>query len=32
MAFAKKLIDTQAYRADHANPALANGGVNAISS
>ncbi len=32
VAFAKKLIDTQAYRADHANPALTNGGVNAISS
>ena len=32
VAFAKKLIDTQAYRADHANPALTNGGVTAISS
>ena len=32
VAFAKNLIDTQGYRADHANPALTNGGVNAISS
>ena len=32
VAFAKKLIETQGYLADHANPALTNGGVNAISS
>jgi hypothetical protein len=32
VAFARKLIETQGYLADHANPALTNGGVNAISS
>ncbi len=32
VAFAKKLIDTQSYRAAHENPALFGGAANAISS
>jgi hypothetical protein len=32
VAFAKSLIQTQAFRAAHESPALANGGTSAISS